>query len=68
MKSLTKPTAIFPIAGLLIVAFTQILAHFITLPDFLRGAVTGIGIGMELIAVIKLLSSRRSNRLSTENQ
>ncbi|MBG6129217.1 hypothetical protein IWQ46_000675 [Aquimarina sp. EL_35] len=37
--------------GLLIIALTQIFSHYIELPDLAKGAFTGIGIGILLIAL-----------------
>jgi hypothetical protein len=68
IRSLPKPISNFLLIGLLIISFTLFLAQFTVLPDFLRGALTGVGIGMEIIALIRLAAFRQKGRGTTENQ
>lgn len=68
IKSLPKPISNFLLIGMLIVSFTLLLSQFIVLPDFLRGALTGVGIGMEIIALIRLAVFRQKGRGTIENQ
>jgi len=56
MKLSQRLLGILLAAGLLLIAFTQILTRFVSLPDFVKGALTGIGIGLEIIAIIKVRS------------
>lgn len=39
--------------GLIIIVISQIVSHFIKLPDFLNGSFMGIGIGIMILAVIR---------------
>lgn len=39
--------------GLMISGATHIVSHFITMPDFVRGSLIGIGIGIMILAFIK---------------
>ncbi|WP_219124946.1 hypothetical protein [Mucilaginibacter sp. 21P] len=65
--SLPKKISYFLLAGLLIISLTLFLSRFATLPDFARGALIGVGIGMEIIALNRLASYRKTMR-ATENQ
>jgi hypothetical protein len=58
----------FLIAGLLIVSLSQLLAQFVALPDFARGALIGVGTGLEIVAVIKLAAYRQNEGGLTQNQ
>jgi len=68
IKSLPKQGSLFLAAGLLLIAFTQLLARYVILPDFVRGALTGVGIGLEIIAATKIASARKRGDVPTENQ
>ncbi|WP_186280179.1 hypothetical protein [Fluviicola chungangensis] len=50
----TNHALILTILGLLVISTAQIVAHYIQLPDFIFGAITGVGIGLMILAVIKL--------------
>lgn len=39
--------------GLLLLVFTLLVAQFIFIPDSLKGVLMGIGIGIEVLALIK---------------
>lgn len=65
--SLPKKISYFLLAGLLIISFTLFLGQFTTLPDFARGTLMGVGIGMEVIALNRLAAYRKTMR-TTENQ
>lgn len=39
--------------GLMISSVAQIVSHFMTMPDFVRGSFIGIGIGVMILAFIK---------------
>lgn len=68
IKSLPKPISNFLLIGILIISFTLLLGQFTTVPDFVRGALTGVGIGMEIIALTRLAAFRQKVRGTTENQ
>lgn len=40
-------------AGLLLSSVSQLVSHFTQLPDFVAGSLTGIGIGLMLLAFIR---------------
>lgn len=39
-------------SGMFVIAISQILSHFVELPDLAKGLFIGIGIGMLLLAII----------------
>lgn len=39
-------------SGMIVIAISQILSHFVELPDLAKGLFIGIGIGMLLLAII----------------
>jgi len=39
--------------GILMVAISQIIWHYLEIPDFLNGTLIGLGIGLLLFAIIK---------------
>ncbi|MGY4536558.1 hypothetical protein ACVW0P_000965 [Mucilaginibacter sp. UYNi724] len=68
IKSLPKSVGNFLMIGMLTICFNLLLSQFTTVPDFLRGALTGVGIGMEIIALIRLVIFRQKVRGIIENQ
>ncbi|PKV50428.1 hypothetical protein ATE84_2485 [Aquimarina sp. MAR_2010_214] len=52
MNSITKKKSIILLSvGMLIIALTQIFAHYVELSDLIKGSFTGIGIGILLIVL-----------------
>nr|WP_294858587.1 hypothetical protein [uncultured Fluviicola sp.] len=49
----TNQASLLVIAGLLVIAASQIVAHYMNLPDFVLGAVTGVGIGLMIVSFLK---------------
>ncbi|MFD0764978.1 hypothetical protein ACFQZI_08930 [Mucilaginibacter lutimaris] len=68
IRSFPKNTSKFLLVGLLVVSFTLLLGQFTTLPDFVRGALMGVGIGLEIIALTRLAAYKQKMRGTTENQ
>lgn len=50
----TNRALILTIIGLLVISAAQLVAHYIQLPDFIFGSITGVGIGLMVLAVMKL--------------
>ncbi|WP_374951651.1 hypothetical protein [Mucilaginibacter sp.] len=67
IKSISKRAGMLLSAGLIVIVFAQVLTRYVLLPDFVRGAMMGVGIGLQIIALIKLKQDRE-NESSTENQ
>ena len=52
MKRLSKKNEpILRSVGMFIIATSQIVSHFIELPDFTKGLFVGVGIGMLLLSI-----------------
>ena len=66
----TKKQLIFPMLlvsfGLLLVALPILINAFIKIPDFLRGLLMGIGIVMEITALVMLKKKSNASSKSTE--
>ncbi|MGF7232431.1 hypothetical protein [Arachidicoccus sp.] len=45
--------------GLLLLVFTWLVAQFIFIPDSLKGVLMGIGIGIEVLALIKCNGAKK---------
>jgi hypothetical protein len=54
-KQSLVPPLILLVAGLSVVAIASLINHFLQLPDFVKGTLMGFGIGIEIVAVIKLI-------------
>ena len=55
-KMKNRKSILLIVAGILLVASTQILNHYVHLSDFLSGGLIGLGLGLLIIA----LFSRRT--------
>lgn len=60
MTSSPKKMSYILLTGVLIISFTLFLGQFTTLPDFAIGALMGVGIGLEMIALYKLAGYRKN--------
>lgn len=60
-----RPAFLLLIAGLLIPAVVSILSRCVPLPDGLSGFVAGVGIGLELMALISIRrhKARRTGKI-----
>lgn len=56
-----RSAQIFLCIGVILVTFPILFKEFIALPDFIRGTVAGIGIGMEIIGITISLKFRKQN-------
>jgi hypothetical protein len=63
MKRIDTPKSamILLAAGLLLTSLTPILNRYIPLPDVVRGFITGLGMCIEVIAIIKIDRVRKSS-------
>jgi len=53
-RKLPKPERLLIATGLLMVTIPQLLKIYIHIPDFMLGALAGSGLGLEIMAFIKL--------------
>lgn len=58
MNAITRLFAL----GLLILAGSQLLAYAINMPDFIKGSLAGLGIGIEIVALVMLKKFRTQNQ------
>lgn len=52
-----RKTLLLLCAGLFVIATSQILTHYVQVPDFIKASATGIGIGLLLTAIIFNISN-----------
>jgi len=64
MKRNTIPKAalFYLIVGLLLVSFTPIISRYVPLPDSSKGFLTGLGLMLEVIAIVKIDRSRKNKQ------
>jgi hypothetical protein len=62
MDKLKNKLLLLTTIGLTIVALSQIIWHYLELPDFLNGALIGVGLGLMFIAIFK----RRKKQFSKD--
>ncbi|TWJ04381.1 hypothetical protein JN11_00089 [Mucilaginibacter frigoritolerans] len=54
--------------GLLLTALSGIINDFIHIPDFFRGFMAGIGLGLEIMGIILLRKGNKSSFKSRSNE
>ena len=64
MKRFNIPKTTLPyfIIGLLLTTLTPIIGRHFQLPDFLRGFASGLGLTLEVIALVKIQRSRKLSK------
>lgn len=53
-----KPALMYLATGLLMVTLMPILARHFAIPDFVRGFITGTGLALEIVALVKMQKVR----------
>jgi hypothetical protein len=63
MKSnnISNAALTYLILGLLLVTLTPIMGRYISIPDFLKGFLNGLGLTLEFIAVVKIQKGQKVN-------
>ncbi len=64
MKKVNRKPQILIFVGLLTTSFVQIIQHYEIMPDFLYGSFLGIGIGISLLGVIKIIKNKKLNPIT----
>jgi hypothetical protein len=59
-----KPLMLLLATGLLIAAATSILSRYVKIPDMMLGSFMGLGIGLEIVAIIKLKKLNRQKAVT----
>ncbi|CAM4052776.1 hypothetical protein SAMN06265348_10243 [Pedobacter westerhofensis] len=57
-QKLSAGTLVYLLSGLLLVVVTPPLGKHLAMPDMLKGFLTGLGMMLEVIAIIKMQKSR----------
>lgn len=60
LNTIPKPALILLIVGLLMTTVTPIISRHILMPDFVKGFITGLGLTLELIGLIKMQRSKKA--------
>lgn len=60
--TIPKPALLYLISGLLITTLTPVLARYYPMSDLLRGFCTGLGLTLEVIALILIQRSRKNQK------
>jgi len=55
-----KSAVYLVVAGLLITTLSPILCRYLSVPDYVRGSASGIGIAIECFGLIKINQANRS--------
>lgn len=59
----SKPALKYLITGLLLTTLTPVINRYYPLPDGMRGFITGLGLAIEMIAIVKLQRSRQKQQI-----
>jgi len=64
MKRFNIPKSALPyfITGLLLTTLTPIIGRYFHLQDFIKGFVSGLGLMLEVIAIVKIQRSKKLGR------
>jgi hypothetical protein len=63
-----KSALTYLIVGLLINTLPLIISRYFPLPDLLRGLITGLGLALELVALVKIQRSRKGRNCMGSNE
>jgi ABC-type enterobactin transport system permease subunit len=59
-RKVYSPEIVLIIAGLMVIVIVFVLAQRSPMPDFIRGSITGIGIGLEIIGLISVIRNKKT--------
>lgn len=62
LNTIPKSALALLMIGLLLVTLTPIINRYFPLPDFLKGLMNGLGLTIEVIALIKIDRSKKKSR------
>lgn len=65
-NTMSKPALALLITGLLLISFVPLVNRYFPLPDFVKGFLGGLGIALELIALIKSKRDKKSVNCSLQ--
>jgi hypothetical protein len=56
--TIPKPALVLLIAGLLMTTTMPLIGRHFSMPDFAKGFITGLGLTLELLALVKIQQSK----------
>lgn len=56
---ISQTALVFLIAGLLLTTLPLLLSRYFTIPDMFKGFLTGLGVTLEFIALLKIQRSKK---------
>ncbi|MFD0795634.1 hypothetical protein ACFQZX_18575 [Mucilaginibacter litoreus] len=62
ISNILKPALAYLITGLMITILTPIISRQFSLPDYLRGFLTGLGLTLEFIALVKIQPAKKHSK------
>ena len=68
MKTIPKSALTYLIVGLLATSLTPIINRYWPMPDALKGFIMGMGLMLEVIAIIKIQRSKKGTSCAAANQ
>lgn len=67
-NNIPKSALAYLIVGLLMTTLTPIIGRYFPLPVFLKGFMSGLGLTLEVIAIIKIQRSKKQTKCLTINK
>lgn len=67
LNHIPKNALIILITGLLFTTLTPIMGRYFHLPDFLKGFISGLGLMLEVIAIIKIQQAKKQHNCDKLN-
>ena len=58
-KSISKSAMAYLMIGLMFTSLTPIISRYYPIPDFFKGLITGVGLAIEVVAMIKLQCNKK---------
>lgn len=65
-RNIPKPALVLLIIGLLTSTVTPLIGRYFLLPDYVKGVIMGLGIGLEFNALVMIQRSKRRLNCVTE--
>jgi hypothetical protein len=62
LNTIPKPALTLLITGLLMTTLTPAISRYYLMPDFVKGFITGLGLTLELIGLIKMQRSKKAGK------
>lgn len=61
-NTIPKPAMALLITGLLLVSLNPVFGKYMGVPDFVKGFLTGLGLTLEFIALVKIQRRKKENQ------